>query len=216
MAYVLGFFAADGSMIRNSKGGHFIEFHITDRCVLVAIRRALKSSHKISVRKRKQKHHRLSYRLQIGSKEYFKDISLLGFTPNKSRVATFPIIEASFFGDFIRGYFDGDGCVFLKKYRVKDRRKMRWVFQTRFTSGSQAFLEGLHSSLREKVGIQGGFILEKSKSSGWELVFSHADSVALCNLMYNNVPRGLFLPRKYRIFQKALRILFGQKLKMRL
>lgn len=34
MAYVLGFFAADGNMIRTKRGGHFISFHITDKIVL--------------------------------------------------------------------------------------------------------------------------------------------------------------------------------------
>ena len=216
MAYVLGFFAADGSMMQNKRGGHFIEFHITDRCVLVSIRKVLGSDHKISLRNQKKKHHRLSYRLQLGSREYFNDISLLGFTPNKSKIVRFPFVEKDFLGDFVRGYFDGDGCVFFKRYKVKDRRKMRWVFQTRFTSGSKQFLDGLHFSLREQGGVQRGFILEKSKNSGWELVLSHNDSVALSTLMYNNVPHNLFLPRKYRIFKRALRTLFGQKLEMRL
>ena len=34
MAYVLGFFAADGTMIANNRGAHFIEFHSTDKQLL--------------------------------------------------------------------------------------------------------------------------------------------------------------------------------------
>src|SRR3989344_557095 len=34
MAYVLGFFAADGSMIPHKNGGHYIEFTSTDRILL--------------------------------------------------------------------------------------------------------------------------------------------------------------------------------------
>jgi hypothetical protein len=30
MAYILGFFAADGTMIKNRRGAHFIELEITD------------------------------------------------------------------------------------------------------------------------------------------------------------------------------------------
>ena len=52
MAYVLGFFAADGSMIRNKRGAHFIEFTITDRIVLEIIRKAVGSTHKIQKRNR--------------------------------------------------------------------------------------------------------------------------------------------------------------------
>ncbi len=35
MAYVLGYFAADGSMIQNKRGGHFIEFTSTDAVLII-------------------------------------------------------------------------------------------------------------------------------------------------------------------------------------
>ena len=38
MAYVLGFFAADGSMYRTNRGTYFIEFQITDKDLLLKIR----------------------------------------------------------------------------------------------------------------------------------------------------------------------------------
>ncbi|MDE1919118.1 MAG: LAGLIDADG family homing endonuclease [Patescibacteria group bacterium] len=61
MAYVLGFFAADGSMIRNKRDGHFIEFTITDRIVLEMIRNAVGSTHKIQKRKRQSRAHKVRY-----------------------------------------------------------------------------------------------------------------------------------------------------------
>ncbi|HCB35498.1 MAG: hypothetical protein A2W52_02200 [Candidatus Taylorbacteria bacterium RIFCSPHIGHO2_02_49_25] len=213
MAYVLGFFAADGTMIKNNRGAHFIEFHITDRIVLSRIRDVLGSNHKISLRPKKKSTHRLGYRLQIGSKKMYADLSVLGFTPNKSKSVTFPAVPVSLVGDFVRGYFDGDGCVYFKLHKVGDRKKPRWIFTTRFTSGCKQFLVDLLSVLRS-MKLQKGFIT--SKNGSYDLVFSHKDSVALCYLMYNNVSRNLFLPRKFRRFRKALRILFGKKVKMRL
>lgn len=53
MAYVIGFFTADGCMIRNKRGAHFIEFQITDKDILIKIRKVLQSNHKISIRKGK-------------------------------------------------------------------------------------------------------------------------------------------------------------------
>jgi len=38
MAYVLGFFTADGSMIRNKRGTCFIELEITDKELLEKIK----------------------------------------------------------------------------------------------------------------------------------------------------------------------------------
>lgn len=53
MAYILGFFCADGSMIRNKRGAHFIDFQITDGDLLFKIRKAFGSNHKIGTRKKK-------------------------------------------------------------------------------------------------------------------------------------------------------------------
>ncbi len=172
MAYVLGFFAADGTMILNNRGAHFIEFHITDRSLLYSIRHVAGSNHKIAVRNRNEKWKR-GYRLQIGSKNWFQDLQKLGFTPNKSNSMKFPVIPDAFFGAFLRGYFDGDGCVYFKKHTVKDRKKPKWIFSTRFTSGSKGFLASLLRRLRLRE-LNGGFIVDKVR--GYELVFSHHDS----------------------------------------
>jgi len=51
MAYVLGYFAADGSMLKNGRGGHYIEFTTTDRIIFQKIRPTLGSNHKISIRR---------------------------------------------------------------------------------------------------------------------------------------------------------------------
>lgn len=205
MAYVLGFFAADGTMIANNRGAHFIEFHSTDRQLIVIVKNALKSNHKISVRNARNARCKTGYRLQIGSKEIFEDLLTLGFMPNKSLILDFPIIPKKFQRDFIRGYFDGDGCVYFKRHKAKDRKRKRWIFTSRFTSGSRKFLQSLHSEL----SLTGGFITQKKR--GYELVFSHRDSLALYKLMYHNNCHGLYLNRKYKLFRKAVKTLYGIK-----
>lgn len=210
MAYVLGFFAADGTMIANNRGAHFIEFHITDKELLLQLRSAVRSNHKIGIRDRRAEgaNWKVGYRLQIGSKEWFQDLSGLGFTSRKSLSMKFPVIPKELFGDFVRGYFDGDGCVHFKKYWAQDRGKMRWSFSTRFTSGSRIFLEHLQKTLHSR-GLQKGFITKKNR--GHELVFSHSDSLALFRLMYDTVPHsGLYLARKYKLFLKAVETLWGR------
>lgn len=206
MAYVLGFFAADGCMNRNKRGAHFISFQVTDLQILRDIRAILKSNHKLYSRQRNKKWKR-SYQLQIGSKNMFNDLVHLGFSPAKSKTLSFPDIPGKYICDFVRGYFDGDGNVYFKKHWAKDRGKLRWVFTTRFTSGSKGFLISLHKVLR-RYDVSGGFILEKNR--GYELVFSHHDSLALFRLMYNNVPDSVFLKRKYRLFKRALVTLYGK------
>src|SRR3990167_2564304 len=135
MAYVLGFFAADGTMVANKRGAHFIEFHSTDKQLLFIVKKLFGSNHKISTRDKHNPKWKIGYRLQIGSSEMFEDLISLGFTPNKSLTIEFPKVPRRLLGDFIRGYFDGDGCIYFRKHRAKDRKRLRRVFSSRFTSG---------------------------------------------------------------------------------
>ena len=205
MAYVVGYFAADGSMLCNRRGAHFIEFYGTDKELIVLVRDLLKSNHKISIRNRNPLE-KTGYRLQLGSKELYTDLFKLGMTPAKSKTLTLPKIPSTVFAHFLRGYFDGDGCVYFKKHFAKDRQKKRWVFTVRFTSGSYTFLSDLLSSLKKKT-VNGGFIT--SKKGGHELVFSHRDGLALFHLMYDNTSHRSYLSRKYKLFKKAIQTLYG-------
>ena len=205
MAYVLGFFAADGSMLRNGRGAHFVEFTSTDRSLIELIKREVGSSHLIKARERGGLC-KTAYRLQIGSIMWFEDLSALGFTQHKSNTLIFPEVPKKYLGDFIRGYFDGDGCIYFKRHFAKDRNKERWVFQTLFTSGSRMFLETLLAKL-QKHGVKGGRIATKSKS-GYDLVFSWKDSLALYRLMYHTAKvADLYLPRKRDKLKKAIQVL---------
>lgn len=202
MAYVLGFFAADGSMLLNNRGAHFIEFTITDRIVLEHIQRVTGSTHHIAERERGG-NCKTAYRLQIGSKEWFEDLSRLGFTQNKSKRLPLPKIPKAYFGDFVRGYFDGDGCVYFNHLSFADRKKPRWILMTLFTSGCRPFLQSLWDGLK-KHGICGGSI--KNKARGFELAFSHKDSVALHRVMYHTGKNPeLHLPRKRIKLENAIR-----------
>lgn len=205
MAYVLGFFAADGCMIRNSRGGHFIEFHITDRDLLRTIRTAMQSSHKIAIRTKDPKH-KVGYRMQIGSIKMYHQLQSLGFTPRKSLTLRMPEVPSDYFPDFVRGYFDGDGCIYFKHLKFSDRKNLRWIVLSLFTSGSREFLSRLHDELKKR-GITGGSL--KRKTRGFELMFSSRDSLALYRLMYNTASdTGLYLPRKYKLFQRAMAKLY--------
>ena len=202
MAYVLGFLFADGYVFKNPRGSCFFCFCSTDKEIIIKIRNVLQSNHKIGVKNKKRKNGwKTCYVLQIGSKDIFSNLKRkFGIIPNKSLVIKFPKVPKEFFGDFLRGYFDGDGCVSFGKYWRKDRNKWKWQLTTNFTSGSKNFLIDLHSVLKN-LDFSGRL---GNKIRGYDLVFSQNDSIALYNLMYNNsLLNRLFLERKYSIFRKA-------------
>ncbi|MFY9462620.1 MAG: LAGLIDADG family homing endonuclease [Candidatus Sungiibacteriota bacterium] len=123
MAYILGFFCADGYMSINPRGSRFIAFQITDRDLLVKIKDRLGSGHKISLRRRGDKKWKDSWRIQIGSKAIFERFITLGITPKKAERIRIPPVPIKYQADFVRGYFDGDGGVWCGLIHKHDRKK---------------------------------------------------------------------------------------------
>lgn len=203
MAYVLGFFAADGNMLKNKRGAHFVEFQITDKDLLGKIRNLLNSNHKITARKRKD-NYKISYRLQIGSKEIFNDLLKLGLTPNKSKSIKLPYIPNKYFSHFTRGYFDGDGNITVSEYMRSNRNNKKSItILSGFTSGSEKFLRELHLKLKKFANISGGtFYYHK----GYRLYFSVKNSLILYKFLYKDINNNLYLMRKKKKFEKYFKI----------
>jgi len=204
MAYILGFLCADGYVYKNPRGSCFVCFISTDREIIEKIRDLLGSNHKIGVKIRREQHPtwKDAYVLQIESKWLFNELNKFGIVQNKSLIIKFPQVPQEFLGDFIRGYFDGDGSVHLGRYWRSNRHNWHWEFSVRVTSGSKAFLIGLWESL--KLYTQGGSLL-KTKG-GYDLSFSRHDGLRLFHLMYKT-PCSCYLERKYRVFQQAFNVL---------
>lgn len=207
MAYVLGFFVADGSMYTNPRGAHYLDFYITDKELLIKIRKLLKSNHKISFRKRNNPRWKKSYQLQIGSKEMFQDLIKLGITPKKSKTILFPNIPKKYFNHFVRGYFDGDGNVSYCRYFRDARQKYAKHLQAGFISGSKKFLKSLALCLKQEAKLEGGSFCFSSR--GYRLYYSSKDTKRLYSFLYNNVPTNCYLRRKFKSFKKAIKNFYG-------
>lgn len=201
MAYVLGFFAADGSMYRNRRGGHYVEFQITDGDLLMRIRKLLGADHKITMRKLRPQWS-LSYRLQIGSRVMFEDLERLGLSQNKSRILSLPNIPREHFGHFTRGYFDGDGNVWSGMIHVHDRPRPSSALAACFTSGSEDFLRSFKEKLEIYAQVGKGSLCYSSK--GFRLRYAKKDSLRLCAFMYRD-QCDLCLARKKKVFDDFLK-----------
>jgi len=197
MAYVLGFFAADGNLINTNKGGYYLSFYSADQSLLAMLKKVMGSEHKLSKRSIKSGE---VYRFQIGSKEMFNDLLALGFTGNKNKRLKLPKIPQRFIDDFIRGYFDGDGNVWGGLINKK-RKTPTKVLQVAFTSGCMVFLEDFLSLLKIK-GLQGGSIYSVKNKQCWRLSFSTLDALKLYKIMYN--VSVLYLNRKKVVFEKFI------------
>jgi intein/homing endonuclease len=200
MAYILGFLYADGNIIKTKRDTHFVSLQIKDRPILESIKASLKSDHKIHVRTHKGESG-LMYRLQIGSKEYFQDLVALGLIPNKTKRMRLPNIPKVFVGDFIRGYFDGDGNVWTG-YVHKERKVQTVAIQAVFTSCSKEFLNDIKTLLKS-FGIEGGSLYTPKKGTYSRLLYSILDALKLYEIMYNGSYK-LVLERKRLVFERFM------------
>lgn len=198
MSYVLGFFFADGNMVKTKRNTHFISFYSADKEILQDIKTVIGAEHILSKRESETG---CVYRLQIGSKSIFEDLVKIGCIPNKTRRLFLPNVPKKFFSDFVRGYFDGDGNVWIG-HTNKNRSRPTSTIQVAFTSGSKEFLNELWKHLRSS-GIRGGSLYASKTKSFARLSLSTLDALKLAQIMYNGCPR-LYLKRKRLRFENFL------------
>ena len=201
MAYVLGFFAADGSMYENPRGSKYVSFYSAYLAIIDKIRNVIGVSNAIGKRTMRTRMKHPGYVLQIGSKQMFERLIRLGFTPRKSTTLLFPKIPSTYLPHFIRGYFDGDGNVTISVFRRKDRgNRAARTMLSGFTSGSRQFLVDLRKSLAQYAGMGNGTLYFANR--GHRLYYSVNDSKKLSRFMYPLTVPSLFLNRKKAIFAR--------------
>lgn len=200
MAYILGFMYADGNIVETNRGNHYIAIYTADESLLLAMAKCMESKHKISARISETGS---TYRIQIGSKEWFADLGKLGLFPDKTSRMRLPNIPKGYFGDFVRGYFDGDGNVW-KGLIHKDRKTTTVTIQVTFTSCSHDYLFDLRSTLHQ-MGLSGGGIFVPKKANYTRLTFSSNDALKIYEIMYNTVHK-LFLKRKKIVFEQFIKL----------
>ena len=115
-AYWLGFLYADGNVYYNEKRVSYrIELGLAEKDLnhLEKFKKFLNCTNEIKYRQNIK-----AYRIMIGSKKMCNDLIKLGCVPNKSLILTFPTedqVPLELQRHFIRGYFDGDGCITYRK-----------------------------------------------------------------------------------------------------
>ena len=212
MAYVLGYFAADGCMYINSHGSRYIGFTSTDHIQLKHVRKLLHAQHHIMLKSRHPTRPTWKpiYQLQIGGGELFDRLSALGLTPNKSCSLKFPHVPSDCVSAFVRGYFDGDGCISFGWYRPPDRHSQKFWIQVAFVSGSLGFLSSLDRALQQQASIAPGYLRRREQMGCYLYYQRREDLRRLYQFLYPEcVSTDLYLGRKRRRYKSGLKFLGG-------
>ena len=195
MAYILGYLYADGSLEDASYlRGKYLRVSSIDRESILKIKHLLNSKHKIVKKKNLSGNQKNCYLLRIGSHVLYNRLIELGLFPNKSLSMKFPDMPEKYLRFFVLGYFDGDGCVMVRKERNKKGAFVLKGLRVVFTCGSIDFLEKLAKRINNAINTKQLKIYNGHRS--YMLSYSTDDSVLIFKFIYN-ISKPIFLKRKF-------------------
>jgi len=121
-SYWLGFFYADGYVRKRHDSGQFkLKLCKKDKNHIELFKTNIKSEHIITdgvefFTKNNKKYKSEYSLLNIYSLKLVDDLIKHGCVQNKTQKIRFPILKNELIQHFIRGYFDGDGCIYKIKF----------------------------------------------------------------------------------------------------
>lgn len=193
-AYWLGFIFADGCVYKGSDAHSYrlqINLKYADKNHLEKFLQAISSNY--SIADKSYKGSEIS-QLKINSTTLCKDLMELGAIPKKSLICKFPSIDKELYRHFIRGYFDGDGCI------TNNANYTKYNFSI---VGGQEML----SAFKEIFDCKSA-IYSIKHSLAYSLETSNKDSLIwIYNYLYKN--STIYMERKKEKFEKIMSHLVG-------
>ena len=197
-AYWLGFIYADGYITINEKtnsGYVGIELQASDVNHLKKFNKSISGNYPITFDEKKcnlndsGKIHKMC-KIRLSSINMANDLIANGATRDKTYTMQLPNIPNELMCHFIRGYFDGDGCIYItKKNRIR----------CHFDSVSTIFLEQLRKFLYH-IGINSYLYMSKNNNGKYKDLYrleiaGVEYTQKFLQYIYNN--SQIYLDRKY-------------------
>lgn len=203
-AYFLGFLYADG--YNNEKKGTIeLSLHKKDKDVLNSFKEALETNKPInSYNDTRVKRGSSRVILQLTSDHMSKALARLGCVQAKTKIIRFPFfIRKDLIRHFIRGFFDGDGSVFLAKGKTeyKDKVYHRLTPTISFVSNNSFIIE-LRATIFLMADICYGNITKDKRTCVYTLSIHNESAIKVLNWMY--IGSKVFLKRKNEKYKELL------------
>lgn len=189
-AYFLGFLYADGY---NFQARNMVELclHNQDIDILIKFRKALKYVDKPFSEKSNGKY--ISF--FITSKKVSNDLATLGCVQAKTFKINFPdFIDDNLIRHFIRGYFDGDGCIHNSKAREVQLSVL----------GNIQFITALQNHFIKVLNINKVKLGQRFKHSECYTLPHHGINLSKKILNYLYKDSTIYLDRKYKKYLSIL------------
>lgn len=193
-AYFLGLIYSDGNVHGNTCRISLVE---EDTYILEELLKLISPERKLHYKKGRLMSNGNTSKPQMAlsftNKKIIKDLKLLGVYPAKSLTLSFPTFDQvplNLMPHFIRGYFDGDGCI----YNIKSAYRMSFI-------GSHDFCRVLNILL-ENHNIMSMLIVEEKISR--ICISDKSQIINIFNFMYVTHGAQIKLERKYNKFKEMI------------
>lgn len=184
-AYFLGFGLADGCV---SKYSFYLSLKSDDEEILLKLKEGLGYTGPLCYKETQNQ-----ICLAIHRKDFVEDLQRWGLVQRKTFILEYPKIPDSLNKHLIRGFFDGDGCVYLNKQK-KDSKAF-------LTCASLKFLENI-KSITDELDIRSS-IRKKKTENCYVLTYSgNNSSLKFLGWIYED--SSLFLKRKKEYYKDTL------------
>ena len=201
-AYFLGLLTADGSIVFNkNKGNSYsisLELDVKDKYIIDSFAKEVETDLKVRVYRRKDgfiakgEGYREIARLMLNSVKMAEDLQALGVVRNKSNeLKVIPNINEELYPHYIRGFFDGNGSVFVNSRN----QKLRIAFYS-----THEYCDNLNHLLNEKYGTTLNKVYDKKNEKVSFISFSAAKDIEIIKNLFYKDENCLCLERKKKKF----------------
>lgn len=204
-AYFLGFIYADGFITKPSQGQNILGLTLAEIEPIDKFKKYIQTNKKVGYYKKTNGYSNKSYeyKLALNSDKLVSDIEKLGVVERKTLTLTFPNLREDLIPHFIRGYFDGDGSVFLHKDSRKEYSYNEYLGIN--ICGTKEFLVALTKHLPFLEEGQCIYKEKRRETNCWNLkMISNIRSLELYHYMYKDCD-DLYLSRKREKFENFIK-----------
>lgn len=198
-AYWLGFLWADGGLTKSATrcaGPNRLRLaqHKRDLCHIKAFAQALQTNYPI------RKAPKDIMQIDINSRPICKALINLGYGSKDERT-NIPAIPNALIPHFIRGYFDGDGCLSIYQQHVKQYtiNKQEWSL-----TGNEELLLNIKHVLEKQANVTPTVKMKHYKRTSKAVSLRYGkktDIERLFKYLYIDCRATVYLQRKYQKFQ---------------
>ena len=200
-AYWLGFLYADGSVRLHKERSGILRLKLknSDKDHIEKFNKCLESNYPIKerieiVQKNNKKYNCYCSFVNIYNTKIVKDLYNIGCVNNKTQKIRLPKLDSNVLSHFIRGYFDGDGCI--------SKIKQGYNCYTITIVSNKCFIYDLKNFLEHLFNINLTF--KDYKNYSILSIYNRKDREIFYHYIYDNAT--IFLNRKKEIFDDMMDI----------